>query len=257
MHRSYAADLPVDHLPPTEEICPLGDPQFADLRISCMMEADTLVATEAPHASFGRVRPVPEPRKAVVMTAAEQSRRQLPDEPTVWLIAVRDARDRDAFAKLFDFYAPRLRAMLARQNCTGAAADDVIQDAMLRVWQKAGQFDASRASASAWIYRIARNRHVDVIRKTARPVPEALKVEEPPEPDASEVVGLQAEASRLRAALDMLNSEQRRIVEMAYMGELSHQQISDDTGLPLGTVKSRIRLALDRLRHNLKDLRTE
>ncbi|RME18674.1 MAG: sigma-70 family RNA polymerase sigma factor [Alphaproteobacteria bacterium] len=181
----------------------------------------------------------------------------MPDDPTAWLIAVRDGRDRAAFARLFDFYAPRLRAMLARQNCTGAAADDVIQDAMLRVWQKAAQFDESRASASAWIYRIARNRHVDVIRKSARPMPEALKVEDPPAPDASEVVALQGEATRLRAALQDLSPEQRRMVEMAYMGELTHQEISDDTGLPLGTVKSRLRLAIARLRNNLKDLRAQ
>lgn len=177
------------------------------------------------------------------------------DEATIWLIAVRDRRDREAFVRLFDFYAPRLRAMLARMNCTGAATDDVIQDGMLRVWQKAHQFDPAQASASAWIYRIVRNRHIDIVRRDARPMPEALKVEGPPEPDPGEAIALQAEAARLRAALADLPPEQRRMVEMAYMGELSHREISDETGLPLGTVKSRIRLALERLRHSLKDLR--
>lgn len=177
------------------------------------------------------------------------------DAPTAWLIAVRDRRDRDAFARLFDFYAPRLRAMLSRMNCTGAAADDVIQDAMLRVWHKAAQFDPAQASASAWIYRIARNRHIDIIRRSARPMPEALKIEDPPDPDPSDVIALQAEAKRLHAALAALPEEQRRMVEMAYLGDLSHREISDETGLPLGTVKSRIRLALERLRHGLKDLR--
>jgi RNA polymerase sigma-70 factor (ECF subfamily) len=86
-------------------------------------------------------------------------------------------------------------------------------------------------------------------------MPEALKVEGPPEPDPGEAIALQAEAARLRAALADLPPEQRRMVEMAYMGELSHREISDETGLPLGTVKSRIRLALERLRHSLKDLR--
>lgn len=177
------------------------------------------------------------------------------DEPTAWLLEVRNRRDRTAFARLFDFYAPRLRAMLSRMNCTGAAADDVIQDCMLRIWRKADQFDPAQASASAWIYRIARNRHIDIVRRSARPMPEALKVEDPPEPEPGDMLALQAEARRLRAALAALPAEQRRMVEMAYLGELSHREISDETGLPLGTVKSRIRLALGRLRHSLKDLR--
>lgn len=177
------------------------------------------------------------------------------DGPTAWLLDVRDRRDRAAFARLFDFYAPRLRAMMSRMNCTGAAADDVIQDCMLRVWHKSGQFDPAQASASAWVYRIARNRYIDIVRRSVRPMPEAIKVEDPPEPDPGDVIALQAEAKRLHAALAALPPEQRRMVEMAYLGDLSHREISDETGLPLGTVKSRIRLALERLRHSLKDLR--
>ncbi|GIX30360.1 MAG: RNA polymerase sigma factor [Porticoccaceae bacterium] len=175
------------------------------------------------------------------------------DEQTRWLLAVRDRRDRQAFARLFDFYGPRLRAMLARLGCTGAAVDDVIQDALLRVWQKAGQFDPAQASASAWIFRIARNRYIDIVRRDTRPMPDALAVEPPPEPDPGEVLALQAEGARLRAALAELPKEQRRMVEMAYLGELSHREIAEETGLPLGTVKSRIRLALERLRYHLKE----
>lgn len=178
-------------------------------------------------------------------------------EQTVWLLAVRDQRDRTAFARLFNFYGPRIRAMLARSGCTGAAADDIVQDAMLKVWHKAAQFDATRASASAWVYRIARNRHIDVIRRTSRPVPEPLKVEDPPDPDATAQVALDQEMRRLRDALGQLSAEQYAVIEQAYMGELSHSQITESTGLPLGTIKSRIRLALDKLRHELKDLRSE
>lgn len=193
-------------------------------------------------------------KNAQAMTNGPQD--QLSD-PTAWLIAVRDRRDRDAFAQLFRYYAPRLRAMLARTGCRGAAADDIIQDALMRVWHSAGQFDASRASASAWVYRIARNRQIDVLRRTARPVPEALKAEDPPDPDASSQVAFDQEARRLRGALDRLSPDQRAVIEQAYMGELSHSEISAATGLPLGTIKSRIRLALDRLRHDLRDLRAE
>ncbi|MBL9060260.1 MAG: sigma-70 family RNA polymerase sigma factor, partial [Mangrovicoccus sp.] len=161
-------------------------------------------------------------KNAQAMTNGPQD--QLSD-PTAWLIAVRDRRDRDAFAQLFRYYAPRLRAMLARTGCRGAAADDIIQDALMRVWHSAGQFDASRASASAWVYRIARNRQIDILRRTARPVPEALKAEDPPDPDASGQVAFDQEARRLRGALDRLSPDQRAVIEQAYMGELSHSEI--------------------------------
>lgn len=179
-----------------------------------------------------------------------------PDPRTSWLLAVRDNRDKAAFGELYDFFGPRLRAMLARSNCTGAAAEDIVQDVMMRVWHKSDQFDPTRATASAWIYRIARNRHVDIVRRTARPVPEPLKVEDPPEPPPEDRLALETETGRLRAALSRLQPKQRVMVEAAYLGERTHAEISADTGLPLGTVKSRIRLAMDRLRHELKDLRS-
>lgn len=179
------------------------------------------------------------------------------DPQTALLIEVRDHRDKSAFAGLFTYFAPRLRAMLSRSGCTGAAADDIVQDVMLNVWRKAAQFDSERASASAWVYRIARNRHIDVIRRSSRPVPEPLRVEDPPEPDASKQVALSQEVQRLRSALGRLSPDQYAVIEKAYLGELTHSQITEMTGLPLGTIKSRIRLALDRLRHELKDLRSE
>jgi len=176
-------------------------------------------------------------------------------EQTQWLLAVAHSGDRAAFGRLFDFYAPRLKAMLARSGLQGAKADDVVQDVMLAVWRKAGQFDPGRAQASAWIYRIARNRHIDIIRRTGRPVPDELKIEEEPSPDASQMLALGQEGEVLRKALSGLKDEQREMIEQAYLGELSHTEINRATGLPLGTIKSRIRLGLEKLRHELKDLR--
>jgi len=176
-------------------------------------------------------------------------------EETRLLIAVRDKRDRQAFAALFAHYAPRLKAMLLRSGLGEAQAEEVVQDAMLAVWHKAAQFDPSRASASAWIYRIARNRQIDIFRREGRPLPDELSEGPPPDPDAADVLALDQETRRLRAALEQLPPPQREIVERAYLGELSHSEIAAATGLPLGTIKSRIRLALERLRHELKDLR--
>lgn len=227
---------------------------LADPVLLLMLSTGTLLIDDRPIPATREVVSALRGVRANVQAMTNRPQDQLSD-PTAWLIAVRDRRDRDAFAQLFRYYAPRLRAMLARSGCKGAAADDIIQDALMRVWHSAGQFDASRASASAWVYRIARNRQIDIIRRTQRPVPEALMAEDPPDPDASGQVAFDQEARRLRGALDRLSPDQRAVIEQAYMGDLSHSEISAATGLPLGTIKSRIRLALERLRHDLKDLR--
>ncbi|TYO90448.1 sigma-70 family RNA polymerase sigma factor [Oceanicella actignis] len=176
-------------------------------------------------------------------------------EQTRLLIAVRDRRDRQAFAALFAHYAPRLKAMLRRGGMANAQAEEVVQEAMLAVWRKAAQFDPARASASAWIYRIARNRQIDMFRREGRPVPDELAEELAHDPDAADALALDQETRRLRDALGALPPAQREMIERAYLGELSHGEIAAVTGLPLGTIKSRIRLALTRLRHELKDLR--
>jgi RNA polymerase sigma-70 factor, ECF subfamily len=175
-------------------------------------------------------------------------------EQTQWMLAVRDRRDREAFARLFDHYAPRVKAMAMRGGTPAAVAEEIVQDVMLRVWVSAAQFDPERAQVASWVYQIARNRRIDLARHAARPVPEDLT-----RPDAAEDVGaalaLEQEVAQLRAALAALPALQREIVERVYLGERSHQEISRETSLPLGTVKSRLRLALERLRHELRGMR--
>lgn len=185
------------------------------------------------------------------------SDQQTYSELTLWLLAVRDQRDRNAFGKLFDHFAPRLKGMLVRNGLRDGSAEDVVQDVMLAVWHKAAQFDPHRAEASAWIYRIARNRQIDLSRRRPPPQPEVL--EEPPgtEPDAAQILALEQEARLLRAALERLSPEQGRAIEQAFLEDLAHTEISRMSGLPLGTIKSRIRLGIDRLRRELRDLRPE
>ena len=174
---------------------------------------------------------------------------------TTWMLAVRDERDRAAFAALFDHFAPRLKGFLMRSGTGSGQAEEVVQEVMLTVWRKADQFNPERAQVSAWIYQIARNRHIDVIRRENRPMPEELAENPNDEPDASQIMAVEQEAGLLKKALARLKPDQREIVEKAYLGELTHQEIQTQTGLPLGTIKSRIRLGLERLRHELKDMR--
>ncbi|MCB5412142.1 sigma-70 family RNA polymerase sigma factor [Pseudogemmobacter faecipullorum] len=176
-------------------------------------------------------------------------------EQTLWLLAVRDRRDRSAFMQLFDHFGPRLKAMLIRGGLRDGSAEDVVQDVMLTVWHKATQFDPHRAEASAWIYRIARNRRIDLARRKPPPEPDPLAEPEGSEPDAPQILALGQEATLLRRALEALSPDQAKVLEQAYFEDLPHSRISEMTGLPLGTIKSRIRLGLERLRRDLKDLR--
>mgnify|MGYP000155930188 CR=1 FL=1 len=171
------------------------------------------------------------------------------------MLAVRDRRDRAAFAELFDHFAPRLKGFIMRRGTGAGQAGEIVQEVMLTVWHKADQFDPARAQVSAWIYQIARNRQIDIARKENRPLPEELAEDPEAEPDAAQMLALEQEAQHLKRALAKLKHDQREIIEQAYMGELTHQEISARTGLPLGTIKSRIRLGLERLRHDLKDMR--
>jgi RNA polymerase sigma factor (sigma-70 family) len=173
------------------------------------------------------------------------------------MLRVRDHQDRAAFAALFRHFAPRVKAFLMKSGATEALAEECAQDALATLWQKAHQFDAERASVATWVFTIARNRRIDALRKSRRPEPEDLPWGPEPEPDQAEVFEVQQETKRLGAALSQLPVKQRDLIERAYFGDLSHSEIAAETGLPLGTIKSRIRLALERLRHQMDVKATE
>ena len=165
------------------------------------------------------------------------------------LQAIRDQQDQAAFVALFRHFAPRVKAFLMRSGMTASFAEECTQEVMATVWRKAHMFDGTKASVSTWIFTIARNRKIDMIRKTRRPEPEDLPWGPGAEPDAAEMMMMAQDAQELGRALASLPEKQRGLIERAYFGDLSHSEIAAETGLPLGTIKSRIRLALDRLRH--------
>ena len=164
---------------------------------------------------------------------------------------VETLKDTSAFEELFNHFAPRVKAFLMKSGADPQLAEECSQEVMATVWRKAHLFDPSRASASTWIFTIARNKKIDAIRKQKRPEPEQLYPDLDYEPDQESVVELQQETERLTLAMGELPEKQRVLVEKAYLGELSHSEIAEITGLPLGTIKSRIRLALEKLRHSM------
>lgn len=186
-------------------------------------------------------------------------RRVTDDKPTTeqthWIdemLRVRDNRDKQAFSALFVHFAPRIKGYLIKSGADGTTAEECAQDVMTTLWRKADQFDPARASVSTWVFTIARNRRIDMLRRDRRPEPEDLFWGPEHEPEQSEVIELQQETARLVKAIAALPQNQRKLIEQAYFGDMTQSEIAQITGLPLGTIKSRIRLALDRLRHTLK-----
>lgn len=171
---------------------------------------------------------------------------------TLWvsqMYAIRDSQDKAAFAEVFAHFAPRVKSFLMKSGAAHDVAEECAQDVMATLWRKAHLFDPSKASVSTWIFTIARNRRIDFLRKDRRPEPEELPWGPEAEPDQADVLSLAEDTEKLGAALAALPEKQRSLIEKAYFGDLSHSEIAAETGLPLGTIKSRIRLALDRLRH--------
>ena len=161
-------------------------------------------------------------------------------------------QDQRAFAELFAHFAPRLKAFLMKSGASPSMAEECTQEVMATLWHKAHLFDPSRASVSTWIFTIARNKKIDALRKQRRPEPENLEWGPEAEPEAADILVLQQESQQLTEAMTALPSQQRELIEKAYFGDLSHSEIAAETGLPLGTIKSRLRLALSKLRQTMK-----
>lgn len=196
----------------------------------------------------GQIEIAPAPERRAVTGAADEYGRLIE--------AVAATRDRDAFARLFEHFAPRLKAYLMRAGAPPGAAEDFAQDAMLTVWRKADLFDPRRASAATWIFTIARNRRLDALRRESRPLPVpemSLAPEEPEQPDAQ--LSEAEEAARLKAAMTDLSPEQLEVLRLAFFQGDPHSEIARKLNLPLGTVKSRIRKAMIKLRVALQPLR--
>jgi len=173
------------------------------------------------------------------------------DEWTLCLLCVRDTQDQAAFVRLFNHFAPRIKSYLIKSGGAGAQAEEATQEALAAVWQKAKLFNPAQASASTWIFTIARNKNIDAIRKQKRPEPEEISWIGGQEDDASVALETSQAETGLRVAVAKLPDAQRALIEQAFYGDMSHSEIAAQTGIPLGTIKSRIRLGLARIRHEL------
>lgn len=180
----------------------------------------------------------------------------LSEERLVGLMkAVAAKRDRAAFAELFSYFAPRLKAYGMRSGADPETAEELAQEAMISVWRKAGSYDGGKAAVSTWVFTIVRNKRIDKVRRERRPEIDAqdLLLDVTPEADAAEIFQTAEDQRVLRQSIGRLPAEQAQIVEKAFFEDKSHGVIAAELELPLGTVKSRIRLALSKLREMISD----
>jgi RNA polymerase sigma-70 factor (ECF subfamily) len=173
------------------------------------------------------------------------------------LVAISERQDRAAFSGLFAHFAPRVKAYLIRHGATNETAEELAQETLLRVWRKAHLFDPAVAAPSTWIFRIARNLRIDRIRRERRPEfdPEDPVLVRDADPAADQQIETNQEGARIRAAIDLLPPDQKQAIMLSFFEDKPHSEIADELGLPLGTVKSRIRLAFARVRQTLGDER--
>lgn len=172
------------------------------------------------------------------------------------LLRVAETGDRQAFSEIYAHFAPRIKGFLMRGGANAEEAEDLAQEAMVKVLRKAKLFDPAKASASTWIFTIARNSRIDAIRRAGKP---PLDPDEPalmPEeaPRADEQCELKERNQRIQEAFKVLSPDQQEVMRLHFYEDEPHSVIAERLELPLGTVKSRLRLAFEKLRKEIGDL---
>lgn len=197
-------------------------------------------------------------RRPLVMTTAMLDEMVLsPEEQIRLLCAISECGDRQAFALLFRHFAPRVKSFLMRSGVLANTAEELAQETMLNVWRKASYFDPQRAGVATWVFTIARNLRIDYLRQQKRRSP----LDEDPSDlvdaphDGETIILMEEQEARVRSALLQLSEEQATVVKLSFFAEKPHSEIASELGIPIGTVKSRIRLAMLRLRTLLDDTR--
>jgi RNA polymerase sigma-70 factor (ECF subfamily) len=195
---------------------------------------------------------------AVVMTEdrSGQPPEQPVDDPAELVSRIANGQNRAALAALFGLYGPRVKSMMLKLGASDALAEDLVQETFLTVWRKAGLYSSQRGAPSTWIFTIARNLRIDQLRRQSnKPYQDLETVELASDLPAGNVLVEQKQViDRVSTALRTLSAEQQEVVRLSFIHDMPHAEIAEKVGIPLGTVKSRLRLAYERLRPMLEDL---
>jgi RNA polymerase sigma-70 factor (ECF subfamily) len=168
---------------------------------------------------------------------------------------IAERSDPEAFRELYEAFGPRVKAYMVRQGADAGTAEDLAQETLLTVWRKAALYSGDRGSMSTWVFAIARNLRIDRLRREVpwQELPEGRLAEASDEPLPDEAVAEKERQQRVQSALAALPPEQKEVVALAYLEGLSHSEIADRLGMPLGTVKSRMRIAYQKIRQTLEN----
>lgn len=179
-----------------------------------------------------------------------------PDDFSSLLLRVAEVRDKAALAALFNHFGPRIKSMMLKLGSSEALAEDLVQETFVSVWRKAAMYSQQRGAASTWIFTIARNLRIDQLRRQSnKPYEDLDNLEMASDaPLGSSLVEQNQIIARVTLALKALPVEQQEVVRLSFIHDMPHAQIAEAIGIPLGTVKSRLRLAYERLRPMLEDL---
>jgi RNA polymerase sigma-70 factor, ECF subfamily len=195
---------------------------------------------------------------AVLLRMAEKSHIPLPsprqDNFAALLFRVASERDRAAFAEIFDHFAPRVKSFMMRKGASAELAEDLVQETMIAVWSKAALYVPERGAASTWVFTIARNLRIDRLRRESAAHFSDLEDFDAPSDDVpgDEAMNRSQEDSHVAKALAQIPPEQRELLILSYVDDVPQSMIAERLNLPLGTVKSRMRLAYRRMRKLLE-----
>jgi RNA polymerase sigma-70 factor, ECF subfamily len=228
------------------------------------MPANSVVASPSKRRTQSDVRPVPNrtftlpvslPVKLSVPAKSQRSSSHIIMADLLQRIAERG--DAQAFKELFQSFAPRVKSYMMRQGADPTSAEELAQETLLMVWRKAGLYSSEKGSASTWIFTIARNLRIDRLRREVpwQELPEGHDEIRSDDPTPDEIVSSRERQGRTQTALATLPDDQKAVVSLSYLEGLSHSEIAERLDLPLGTVKSRMRLAYQKIREAVGDLK--
>ena len=171
------------------------------------------------------------------------------------LSKIASKKDMASFKIIFDYFGPRLKSFLMSSGSTESVAEEIIQETMTIVWTKADYYNPKLASPSTWIYTIARNKKIDILRKSNKAILEDIEVASLPpiESKLEDDIELDQKFDIINKYLDDLPKDQLELLKLNFIEEKSHGEIAKITNIPLGTVKSRIRLAMEKIRTRIKN----
>lgn len=193
---------------------------------------------------------------AALFMDAKQSKIRESEHYSSLLSAVAERRDRQAFAELFDHFAPRLKNFMMRKGANAELAEDLVQETMIAMWSKASLYVRDRGTVAAWVFTIARNLRIDRLRREQNThFVDMEDFDAPADLESADDVLYRFQADgHVAAALEKIPQEQRELLIMSYVDDIPQSEIATRLNIPLGTVKSRMRLGYRRLRKMLETI---